>query len=156
MATRSEGARPRAMKAREAGRYIGVGRTKLKELIASGAFPGAYKNGRDHVVPVADLDAYVDAQAAAARAARSKAPFVKRTPTPLTSDALSHSTTSTGVPPSEAHASHAPKSPISATPARRPANLPVNVGEYLDRSEGPLSDGGLDIPLRRTRSEDSQ
>ena len=63
--------RPRALKARDAGKYIGVGRTKLKELIASGAFPGAYKIGRDHVVPVADLDAFVDAQAAAARAARS-------------------------------------------------------------------------------------
>ena len=62
------------MKARDAGKYIGVGRTKLKALIASGAFPGAYKNGRDHIVPVADLDAFVDEQAAAARAARLKAP----------------------------------------------------------------------------------
>jgi Helix-turn-helix domain len=60
--------RPRALKARDAGKYIGVGRTKLKELIASGAFPGAYRIGRDHVVPVVDLDAFVDAQAAAARA----------------------------------------------------------------------------------------
>jgi hypothetical protein len=45
-------------------------------LIAGGygiyiwAFPGAYKIGRDHVVPVVDLDAFVDAQAAAARALR--------------------------------------------------------------------------------------
>jgi Helix-turn-helix domain len=62
------------MKARDAARYIGCGRTKLKQLIASGAFAGAFKLGRDHVLPVADLDAFVDAQAAAARAARSKAP----------------------------------------------------------------------------------
>jgi Helix-turn-helix domain len=75
MATRSEGARQRAMKARDAARYIGCGRTKLKQLIASGAFAGAFKLGRDHVLPVADLDAFVDAQAAAARAARSKAPL---------------------------------------------------------------------------------
>ena len=74
MSTKIEGVRPRAMKARDAGKYIGVGRTKLKELIASGAFPGAYKNGRDHIVPIADLDAFVDEQAAAARAARSEAP----------------------------------------------------------------------------------
>jgi hypothetical protein len=94
MAAKSEGARPRAMKARDAGKYIGVGRTKLKELIASGAFPGAYKNGRDHIVPVSDLDAFVDAQAAAARAARSKAPFVGPAPgAPLISDASSHSAT---------------------------------------------------------------
>jgi hypothetical protein len=102
------------MKARDAGKYIGVGRTKLKELIASGAFAGAYKNGRDHVVPVADLDAYVDAQAAAARAARlavgtaaaaraarSEAPFV--VPAPLPSDLSSHSAASIGAPPPEAH-----------------------------------------------------
>ena len=55
MSTKIEGVRPRAMKARDAGKYIGVGRG-------------------DHIVPIADLDAFVDAQAAAARAARSEAP----------------------------------------------------------------------------------
>ena len=50
MSTKIEGVRPRAMKARDAGKYIGVGR-------------------RDHIVPIADLDAFVDEQAAAARAA---------------------------------------------------------------------------------------
>jgi predicted DNA-binding transcriptional regulator AlpA len=106
MSTKSEGARQRAIKARGAARYIGCGRTKLKELIASGAFPGAFKLGRDHVLPVEDLDAFVDAQAAAARAARSKAPFVEPPPAPLIADAWSHSTASTGVPPSEADGPH--------------------------------------------------
>jgi hypothetical protein len=106
MATRSEGARQRAMKVRDAARYIACGRTKLKELIASGAFAGAYKNGRDHIVPVADLDAYVDAQAAAARAARSKAPFLAPPPASLISDASSHSTASTGVPRSVVNGPH--------------------------------------------------
>jgi predicted DNA-binding transcriptional regulator AlpA len=101
MLTRGEGVRQRAMKVRDAARYIGRGRTKLKQLIASGAFPGAFKLGRDHVLPVADLDAFVDAQAAAARAARSKAPFVEPTPAPLITEAFSHSTAS---PPSEADA----------------------------------------------------
>jgi hypothetical protein len=43
-------------------------------------------------------------------------------------------------------------------PARRPANLPANVGMYLERIEGRSSDDGLDIPpsLRRTRWEDVQ
>jgi hypothetical protein len=77
------------MKARDAGKYIGVGRTKLKQLIASGGFPGAYKNGRDHIVPVADLDAFVDAQAAAARAARSQASSVRTGPGSLISDTSS-------------------------------------------------------------------
>jgi hypothetical protein len=106
MVARTEGARPRAMKARDAGKYIGVGRTKLKQLIASGAFPGAYKIGRDHVLPVSDLDAFVDAQAAAARAARSAAGA------PLT-DTSSHSTSSTGVPPFDAHGANVT---VSANP----------------------------------------
>jgi hypothetical protein len=93
MSARGEGARPRAMKARDAARYIGCGRTKLKQLIASGAFPGAFRLGRDHVLPVADLDAFVDGQAAAARRARSKAPLVEPTP---------------GVPPREADGQHPP------------------------------------------------
>jgi hypothetical protein len=84
------------MKARDAGKYIGVGRTKIKQLIASGAFPGAYKIGRDHVLPVSDLDAFVDAQAAAARAVRSAAGA------PLT-DTSCHSASSIGVPPFDAH-----------------------------------------------------
>jgi hypothetical protein len=157
MTTTREGARPRAMKARDAARYIACGRTKLKQLIASGAFPGAYKNGRDHVVPVGDLDAYVDAQAAAARATRSNAPFVEPPPSPLISDALSHSTASTGLPPREAQPPHASKSPVRATPAQRPANLPVNVGMHVDRIEGQSCNDGLQIPpfLRRVRSEEA-
>jgi predicted DNA-binding transcriptional regulator AlpA len=95
--------RPRAMKARDAGKYIGVGRTKLKQLIASGAFPGTYKIGRDHVLPVSDLDAFVDAQAAAARAVRSAAGA------PLT-DTSCHSASSIGAPPFDAHR-------VSANPA---------------------------------------
>jgi predicted DNA-binding transcriptional regulator AlpA len=99
--------RPRAMKARDAGKYIGVGRTKLKQLIASGAFPGTYKIGRDHVLPVSDLDAFVDAQAAAARAVRSKAPFVRP------AAASSQSAPSTGVPPGE---TQGPNVTVSANP----------------------------------------
>lgn len=120
MGTRSEGARPRAMKARDAARHIGCGRTKLKELIASGAFPGAFKLGRDHVVPVADLDAFVDAQAAAARAARSQAPFVEPAAgAPLISDTSSHSATSIGVPPGEAHGPNVAANPTGAGGGRR-------------------------------------
>jgi hypothetical protein len=113
----AEGVRPRAMKARDAGKYIGVGRTKLKELIASGAFSGSYKIGRDHVVPVADLDAFVDAQAAAARAARSKAPFVRPAPgAPLISDASSHSGASIAAPPGEVYGPKGPKRCVDAPP----------------------------------------
>jgi hypothetical protein len=43
-------------------------------------------------------------------------------------------------------------------PPRRPANLPGNVGMYVERIEGRPSDDGMDIPpsFRRTRSEDGR
>ena len=64
--------RPRFMKARQAAEYLGIGRTSLKDLIATGAFPGASKIGSHHLIPIEDLDGYADQLIAAARADRGK------------------------------------------------------------------------------------
>jgi excisionase family DNA binding protein len=65
--------RPRFKKVRQAAEYLGIGRTSLKDLISAGAFPGACKIGSHHLIPVEDLDAYVERLIAAARADRGRA-----------------------------------------------------------------------------------
>jgi excisionase family DNA binding protein len=51
--------RPRVLRKLEAAKYIGIGRTKIEELIAQGRLE-AKRDGRVVLVTVASLDAYLE------------------------------------------------------------------------------------------------